>query len=484
MKILVSKGRRSVDSFYVEDLEQLLLGGKKHDTGNAYKIFPFNTRTAYHTISKSFDNIFGNFILQMSGNKFKKLPDLNYEYETEDQVHLLSKFIANEFFKTQEGTTDEEFEFTKMVDSLLYTNNRFTPVHPYLFNLINFDQTIDQNFKAYGLFLANCFGEGTDFKNVFNEKNTNNILIKSILNNASKLIEQDSREHTKEFKSVLPFFTKLYIEDVNFLQQNKERFFKDVSLLTHYYFFMYIGQFIYKSEAYTQADLEKATPLHFVLDHEKLSKRRKESMLLQSFEEVEHRANYLFSHINVLSQLSYNVVQKGVLEHGERNEVLFYGEIKQNLELEQSEFIQDFIEKVQTWLVKYQEWKKIDQQELSTDFDELMRIYVRIVQKGLHKDAIAKVSSAFKHIGKPQFIKSRGSLGNTFNLKHEVLILLTSVIVKDERMPLKQVFEQLELRGILLDQYSKQEVINIYNSHNILDKKSDSGDAQYVKRIL
>ncbi|MGR5981745.1 DNA phosphorothioation-dependent restriction protein DptG [Bacillus cereus] len=27
-------------------------------------------------------------------------------------------------------------------------------------------------------------------------------------------------------------------------------------------------------------------------------------------------------------------------------------------------------------------------------------------------------------------------------------------------------------------------IIELFDSHNILDKKSDSGDAQYVKRIL
>ena len=51
-------------------------------------------------------------------------------------------------------------------------------------------------------------------------------------------------------------------------------------------------------------------------------------------------------------------------------------------------------------------------------------------------------------------------------------------------MSLNEVFHQFELRGVFLDQPSKDEVVKFYTKLNLIDKKSDSGDAQYVKRIL
>ena len=45
-------------------------------------------------------------------------------------------------------------------------------------------------------------------------------------------------------------------------------------------------------------------------------------------------------------------------------------------------------------------------------------------------------------------------------------------------------FNEFEKRGIALDRYSKKEVMNLFDNLNIIDKKSDSGDAQYVKPIL
>ena len=51
-------------------------------------------------------------------------------------------------------------------------------------------------------------------------------------------------------------------------------------------------------------------------------------------------------------------------------------------------------------------------------------------------------------------------------------------------MALKEVFLQFERRGVYLDRYSKEAVVDLFDKVNILDKKSDSGDAQYVKPIL
>ena len=70
-------------------------------------------------------------------------------------------------------------------------------------------------------------------------------------------------------------------------------------------------------------------------------------------------------------------------------------------------------------------------------------------------------------------------------ITEEMLIFLTKLVIKnDEQMSLNEVFRQFEMRGVFLDQPSKNEVIRFYTKLNLIEKKSDSGDAQYVKRIL
>ena len=51
-------------------------------------------------------------------------------------------------------------------------------------------------------------------------------------------------------------------------------------------------------------------------------------------------------------------------------------------------------------------------------------------------------------------------------------------------MKLKDLFKAYEVRGVFLDQKSKEEIHNYFEKLNLIEKKSDSGDAQYVKGIL
>jgi DNA phosphorothioation-dependent restriction protein DptG len=70
-------------------------------------------------------------------------------------------------------------------------------------------------------------------------------------------------------------------------------------------------------------------------------------------------------------------------------------------------------------------------------------------------------------------------------LTEETLIFLTKICIKDqEKMRLNDVFAEFEARGIFLENHSKAEVMRYYEKLNLIEKKSDSGDAQYVKRIL
>ena len=84
-----------------------------------------------------------------------------------------------------------------------------------------------------------------------------------------------------------------------------------------------------------------------------------------------------------------------------------------------------------------------------------------------------------------RFLKSRGASGLMLNITEEFLIFLTKLAIHDEeKLSLNEVFRQFELRGVFLDQPSKDEVVQFYTKLNLIEKKSDSGDAQYVRRIL
>ena len=84
-----------------------------------------------------------------------------------------------------------------------------------------------------------------------------------------------------------------------------------------------------------------------------------------------------------------------------------------------------------------------------------------------------------------KFLKSRGRSGLMLNITEETLIFVTKLCIKNqEQMRLKDVFKAFERRGIFLDSLSKEQVASYYEKLNLIEKKSDSGDAKYVKRIL
>ena len=71
------------------------------------------------------------------------------------------------------------------------------------------------------------------------------------------------------------------------------------------------------------------------------------------------------------------------------------------------------------------------------------------------------------------------------NLTEDLLITLTILVIGEQnQIKLNDLFTGLEERGVYLDSASRQQVIQFYEKLNLIEKKSDSGDSMYVKRIL
>lgn len=65
------------------------------------------------------------------------------------------------------------------------------------------------------------------------------------------------------------------------------------------------------------------------------------------------------------------------------------------------------------------------------------------------------------------------------------VIFLTKICLRnEEKIRLVDLYKEYERRGLYLDNTSKEYLQEFFTKLNLIDKKSDSGDAQYVKRIL
>ena len=65
-----------------------------------------------------------------------------------------------------------------------------------------------------------------------------------------------------------------------------------------------------------------------------------------------------------------------------------------------------------------------------------------------------------------------------------MLVAITALCIRKDKIKRNDLFKEYEKRGLFFDKKSRLEVDKILTKLDLIDKKSDSGDAQYVKRIL
>ena len=250
-------------------------------------------------------------------------------------------------------------------------------------------------------------------------------------------------------------------------------------LLTHYYIFMYICQLLIKFEEFADADYSQTRPIYFALEWEVLSKRRKAADEIDGFKYIKEKQINLFPHIHTISQLSHNKFN----ENPEYKSFIPYSKLYELIKNEGENFEGEFLKELKLWIKEYIKWARITIEDDSTTVPQAFKTLFRCIKEKASTDVSKRYGGNLEDLGAP-FIKARGSIGNVLNIKHDFLLLMTAVCVKEKRMPLNELFVELEKRGLAFDRYSKNEIIKLFDNHNIIEKKSDSGDAQYVKPIL
>ena len=173
--------------------------------------------------------------------------------------------------------------------------------------------------------------------------------------------------------------------------------------------------------------------------------------------------------------------------NGKKNQ--YYHDYLHYFEEEGKEAEQEFIESIYDWINNFynsywplEESFEYNNQSLDTAFRDLYKVLSRNVNKELN----SRYPKAFLTFVSRFYRKNGGSLGTILSLNMKQLLLLIAVSVgpKGSRIELNELWNQLERRGVTVDHITKDEIVKILDKLNYLDKKSDSGDAQYVKSIL
>lgn len=137
----------------------------------------------------------------------------------------------------------------------------------------------------------------------------------------------------------------------------------------------------------------------------------------------------------------------------------------------------------------YKGFSDIQYQLAGTETDKAVNhLFKCVYQQFLNTDrkrANQFYNEKFTEFCKSRWVKNRKKSGLVLNLTERDIIFLTKICLRnEEKIRLNDLFKEYEKRGMYLDSTSKEYLQEFFTKLNLIDKKSDSGDAQYVKRIL
>ncbi|MCM3001273.1 DNA phosphorothioation-dependent restriction protein DptG [Paenibacillus cellulositrophicus] len=452
-----------------EELTKNLTNKKvpSHSEGAINKVLPFATTKKY--VKGSFQPLLGDYVRNITQIKIKK-----QKTSSLDALGVDSLIYSIEKSINPEGQLQHELE--NFLQYYLYGEKEdIKLIHPYIYNYLQGSDS-DNLFRK----VAKCASDvlvnnDQRIANIFKDTETEDVLSELIIG----ALNCSTGDHPAEkgYQCKLEFLNKLYCEDLIYISRHHEYFIKSLSTLTHFYFFNYICQLMLKFEQFDKGDYITSTPLYYALDWEGvISKRRKAASDVDGFKRIKQRSPLLFPHIHTMSQLS--------TFHGNTNNSFYtYSELVEYFSDPEKE--KEYLGDVNDWIKQYRGifGERVTPKEEAGDLKTAFRLLFESIKEGMNEGARIGYGNSIEHFGS-EFLRTRGSSGTILMLNHEMLLLLTAVSVKDKRIPINQLFSEYEKRGVALDRHSKKVVLETLDNLNFIDKKSDSGDAQYVKPIL
>lgn len=281
---------------------------------------------------------------------------------------------------------------------------------------------------------------------------------------------------------------KYFEDDLKFILESSSRTKEYLIELLEFYYFFYTSQSCLLLKRFEHGNQEEIVPLYFCLDWEKTNKAREC-----------YTSGWIILQAAIRQQF-YHAITLEILNQNPTGEQFDYLAIKSYIE--QNGHEEELSAQINSLTDMYRvaitaissaaectEFNALQKNfELGPVFTEIhflfdsVRVQFESTNRGRASNAYVEKFETFCH---EKYLKRRGSSGLMLNITEEMLIFLTIIAIKDEeQLSLNEVFRQFELRGVYLDKPSKDEVVQFYSKLNLIDKKSDSGDAQYVKRIL
>lgn len=434
----------------------------RHTINAATPFLPFGTRNPERAkFKRKFLGVTGELVRLINE---KKLSD---EFDIKASIDDIVSVV--------ECDDEDDLKYLKEVvrEHLIDTNGNINVFDVKLFNYIKLTEGRESDGeKKIAQFLYDLFFSGEDeVTEAFNGSSKNSAIARLILHKLKGGL--DNREVSNEYINNLSFVTEVAKEDFIFMAKNREYFLKNFQKLLSYYYFYYITQFSVILANKFNGNYEKPQELYYLLDSERAGRNRKSTN--RGYKYIKNKSKNLLINMNIIEHLNFIFGVKGY--NYEKIIMLFNSSSDEEKE--------KYLRTLKSWIEFYRNHFSEEPMELKLDLDELVNALEESLLERIDQATMSRYTLNIEEIGKRNFLKNRGgTYGYMLNITQEMILIITAVSIKEEKITLKALFSEYERRGLFLDSESKDVVVEILGKLNLIDKKSDSGDAQYVKGIL
>ena len=254
--------------------------------------------------------------------------------------------------------------------------------------------------------------------------------------------------------------------------------------LLEFYYFAYTAQTALQLNRFLDGERSKCVPLYFCLEWEKTSQNRR--CFREGWSNLQDAVKRIFAHAITLEILNQTEEGTSPVDYIRLQELTSCAPGEDHRIAEQIKVLTDAYRKAISDCPEMAELVRKDSPdgEVAAEVRFLFESIRVQFENTARSRPYSSYAEKFEEYSR-KYLKRRGRSGMMLNLSEETLIFLTKVCIKDqEKMRLNDVFAEFEARGVFLDNHSKTEIMHYYEKLNLIEKKSDSGDAQYVKRIL
>ena len=465
-----------------------------HVTGNQIKLLPFKTNPSGDTFSedfKSFQGVVGELFRILNSKTQVEFDKNSGSFKLELKETILKAAI-------DKVATEHKEEFKNMLTKLFFDEDHgLIKFNIKTLSYMNFINSNNAG-KEISKFLFDIYLN--DFLNdvVTNEDTSNeNLLHQLIIQCLPELNEVSSKTKITGYFNLFPEIKEQFKEDFTFLSSNNSLLLKHVEDFFKYYYFHYLNQSLLELKDFGRGT-SKVKPIYYTMDWETLSETRLSSHSL-GWKQLNKCSESIFAHINTLELLNYILVDGNPVEDYKNIEKLvlsFNNEEKETFHKCVNELITFYTDNISS-LDTGKNWDDCERLlELSLaneNFEEA--IYTSIYslwfkikyqfENSSRSKPYSDYSKWYSQYGKVNYTKQRGRLGNTTILSQELLLFLTRICIgSEEKIRLKTLWDKFKDRGIVFDETTKLEITKLFEKINLIEKKSDSGDAQYVKSTI